>query len=878
MVGESAAVTFLFTDIEGSTRLWEESPARMRVALACHDALARAAVEQHRGTVVKTTGDGVHAAFACPDDALAAVVQMQLALSDPEATAGMGLRVRCGLHAGPHERRDADFYGPEVNRAARIMSAAHGGQILLSQAVAELVRDRLPADVALRDLGAVRLRDLSRPERVWQLDHARLPTEFPPLRSLAATPNNLWQQLNTFIGREREMAEAKRLLAGNRLLTLVGAGGIGKTRLSLQLAADVLDDYPDGVWFVDLAALTDPRLVAQALASVLGVKEEAGRPVVDALRKFVGDRAMLVLLDNCEHVLHACAELAKALLQSGPALRILASSREPLRVAGETVYPVPALTAPAPGAGLALEAVTRHDALRLFVDRARAAQPAFAVNERNVAAVVDICHRLDGIPLAIELAAARVRSIPVETIAARLKDSFRLLRTGDATVLPRQRTLRVLIDWSVDLLAETERRLLRRLSIFAGGWTLEAAESVGAGDGIDAGDVLELLSALVEKSLVVMDAEGERYRLLETVRQYAQERLQEAGEAVSVRDRHLAFYLAFAEAAQPELAGPEQGRWMARLDVDHENLLAAHAAADRAAGGAELGLRLVRALRRYWIHRGLGALGYRLTVEALARAGGPGHDLARYRGLFGAGQFAHSMGRYADAQRHLDQAAAIARGMGDTTLVAKVLQPLGLAGLGAGDFDLARRHLDEALDLARGLGDKRELLAASSALAQLHRMDGRLDTALLLSRDALALARELGDRLSVAMGLLNLAMVSIDCGSGKEARAMLSEVLAIVEEIGSKPAAQSALEVCAALAALGEDWETAACLFGAAEAQAAQTGLQRDPADAAFLRPRMARAQEALGAAGFAAAATAGRALADDEAMRRARASLLRRA
>ncbi|HEX9301935.1 MAG TPA: adenylate/guanylate cyclase domain-containing protein, partial [Casimicrobiaceae bacterium] len=314
MLEHPAITTFLFTDIEGSTSLWEREPVRMRPALARHDAIARAAVEAHRGAVVKTSGDGIHAAFGDPLDAVRAVIELQQALDDPEATCGVALRVRCGLHAGVVERRDNDFFGSAVNRAARIMSAAHGGQVLLSQAVAVLVRERLPAGVTLRDLGTIRLRDLARPEQVYQVVHPRLRQDFPALRSLEATPNNLPQQVTSFIGRERELAEVKELVGKTRLLTLLGVGGLGKTRLSLQLAADVMDDYPDGVWFVELAAIADVRMVAQAVASVLGVKEEAGRPVSEAVMKAIKDRRLLLVLDNCEHLVHACADLAKEML------------------------------------------------------------------------------------------------------------------------------------------------------------------------------------------------------------------------------------------------------------------------------------------------------------------------------------------------------------------------------------------------------------------------------------------------------------------------------------------------------------------------------------------------------------------------------------
>ncbi|TMG81335.1 MAG: adenylate/guanylate cyclase domain-containing protein, partial [Betaproteobacteria bacterium] len=614
-------VTFLFTDIEGSTRLWEQEPERMRPALARHDAIARAAVEGHRGIVVKTAGDGVHATFDDPLDAIGATLQLQQALADSTATGGIAFRVRCGLHLGVDERRDNDFFGPAVNRAARIMSVAHGGQVLLSEAVALLVRGRLPAGVTLRDLGAVRLRDLASPERVYQVVHPQLRQDFPALRSLEATPNNLPQQVTSFIGRGFDLTEVKKILGNTRLLTLLGVGGIGKTRLSLQVAADMLDGFPDGVWFVELAPLVDAQLVPQAVASVLGVKEEAGRPVVEALKKHVKDRQLLLIVDNCEHLVHACAELAKQLLESSPRLKILASSREHLHVPGEATYPVPALGVPEPSTATTPAALTQYESVLLLVDRAVAAQPTFRVTDQNAAAIGEICRRLDGIPLAIELAAARARALSVENIAARLHDRFRLLTSGSRTALPRQQTLRALIDWSYDLLSEAERAVFRRLAVFAGGWTLDAVEAVAADVEVRERDVLDLLTNLVEKSLVVVEAAGGRYRLLDTVRQYAQERLTESGEEESVRMRHLACYVALAENAGSQLTGPQQGVWLVRLDLERENILGAHDYCEWAAGGAELGLRLASAVKRYWIFRGLMELGHRLTVEALKRRG-----------------------------------------------------------------------------------------------------------------------------------------------------------------------------------------------------------------------------------------------------------------
>src|SRR5664279_1077494 len=394
----------------------------MRQALARHDDITRAAVDAHRGVVVKMSGDGAHAAFEDPLDALGTALQLQRLLADPDATNGIALRVRCGLHVGVSERRDNDFFGPAVNRAARIMRVAHGGQVLLSEAMAALIGERLPGGVALRDLGAVRLRDLSNVEHVYQVLHPELRESFPPLRSLEATPNNLPLQLTSFIGREQELEEVKKLLRTTRLLTLFGLGGIGKTRLSLHVAAEAMVDYPDGVWFVELAPLADGRSVPQAIASVLGVREEVGRPVLEALLKYMKDRRLLLILDNCEHLIHACAEVATQLLQSGPHLKILASSREHLRVTGETSFPVSALAVPDPYQKFLHTALGQYAAARLFIDRTVAVLPAFEVTASNATAVAEICHRLDGIPLAIELAAARVRALSVEQIAARLED------------------------------------------------------------------------------------------------------------------------------------------------------------------------------------------------------------------------------------------------------------------------------------------------------------------------------------------------------------------------------------------------------------------------------------------------------------------------
>jgi len=857
----AANVTLLFTDVEGSTRLWETEPAQMGEAMARHDALARAAVVEHRGSVVKTTGDGLHAVFGEAADALRAGLAIELALADPVATAGMALHVRCGLHTGTVETRDDDYFGSAVNRAARIMSAAHGGQVLLSQAVVEAIRERLPPGVTLRDLGRVRLRDLASPEHVYQAVHPELRQEFPALRSLETTPNNLPQQVTSFVGRERGQAEVKELLGSSRLLTLLGMGGLGKTRLSLQVAADVLDEYPDGVWFVELASVADARLVPQAVASVLGVMEDAGRPVIEAVVKFVRDRELLLILDNCEHLIDACAELAQQLLRAGTRLKLLASSREYLHVAGEVTYPVQALAVPdarrAPGA----ETLSQYEAVRLFVDRAQAVDPGFALTARNAGPVVDICRRLDGIPLALELAAARVRSLSVEAIAERLTDRFRLLTRGSRTGLPHQQTLRALIDWSFDLLDAREKNLFSRLSAFAGGFTLEAAEAVGAGGAIPGDDVLDLLAALVDKSLVELDAGGARYRMLETVRQYAQEKLAALAEADATRARHLEFFVGLATAAHDELWGKDQGKSLARLDLERENFLAAHTWCERAPEGAAQDLRLADHLQLYWLPRGLIELGYRVTLEALARPGAQTRDSLRAGALYAAAQLAYFMGAYADSRRHAEAALAIANEMDATGRAAATHLILGYACEALADRTAARTNFEASAALARTMGDKARLSFALNALGGHYAEVNDLDAAEPLFEESLALVREVDDQESVALSAANLARLVVERGDAERARALLGEAAVIAREIGATRPGQNVIDVTACLAVLRGEWLDAARFAGAVQAAMEEIGLHRTPADDGFFMAQLEKARAALGETAYGEAAAAGRAL-----------------
>jgi predicted ATPase len=657
--------------------------------------------------------------------------------------------------------------------------------------------------------------------------------------------------VTSFVGRERQLAEVKRLLARTRLLTLFGMGGLGKTRLSLQAAADVLDDYADGVWFVELGPVADARLVPQAVASVLGVVEEAGYRVIEA-----------------------CADLARHLLGAGDRVRILASSREHLRVPGEATYPVAPLSLPDPGTPAHLELLQGYESVRLFVDRARATQPAFALRADNALPVVDICRRLDGIPLAIELAAARVSALPVETIAARLSDRFRLLTRGSRTALPRQQTLRALIDWSFDLLEPSEQVLFTRLSVFAGGFTQEAAEAVGPGDGIAAAQVVDLLTALVDKSLVELDAAGHRYRMLETVRHYAREKCDATPDGAATRTRHLDYFVRYLEKVRPELWGAEQGTWLARVDLERENLLAAHAWCNHAPQGAESGLRLVYAAQLYWLPRGLLELGYRITLEALSRPGAQVRDVHRSGALYAASQLAYFLGDYGAARAHADECLAVAREIAMDDRAAAALLLIGYASDALGDRARGAQSFEASAGLARKLGDDARLSFALNALAGHHAEDGNLDEAEAQFEASIALARRMGDQESVAISLTNLARIAVDRSPDARVRDLLLESHAIAVAIGSRRSGLNVIEVSAGLAVSRREWSTAARFYGATEAEMERIAMHRPPEDDRFIETRIARAREQASADDFSLAEAEGRLLTYDAALEEARAWL----
>ncbi len=687
----TGTVTLLLADVEGSTRLWETQPDEMASAVAQFDRRISDIIATHGGVrpVEQGEGDSFVAAFSRAGDAVCCALQLQRESVPP-------IRLRIGVHTGDIQLRDEGNYaGPTINRTARLRDLAHGGQTVLSGTTSDVVIDRLPADAFLLDLGTHALRDLPRPERVVQLCHPDLDNDFPPLRTPKAVGvTNLPMQLTSFVGREKELVDVARLLLDSRLVTLTGAGGAGKTRLAIEVAARTGPDRRDGVHYVDLAPITDPDVVPTAVARALGLPDQPGRSTLDALLRFGGDRNLLVVLDNCEHLLDACAALVIVILGACPGVTLLATSREPIGVPGEATRQVPSLS-------------LADEAIELFTDRARLARPDFGVTDDNAAAVAEICRRLDGMPLAIELAAARVRALSLTEIVDSLHDRFRLLTGGARTAVRRQQTLRASVDWSHALLTEPERILFRRLAAFLGGFELDAAQAVVADGELERFQVLDQLALLVDKSLVVAEYTGgrTRYRLLETMRQYALEKLGESGEAAAVRARHRDHYTAMAM----RLDTADRTTNATRLDQaekEIDNLRAAFAWS-REQSETELALVLASALQRLWMGRGRLQEGISWFDSAFTEADRDDADISaavRARALAEKTLINAWMGEWGVEQIEAKQALALARKVGDQALLARAL---AVCAYTSGFMtDTARPYFTEAIDLVRALGDE----------------------------------------------------------------------------------------------------------------------------------------------------------------------------
>jgi len=869
----TGTVTFLFTDIEGSTKLWEKHPEAMKSALARHDALLKEVVESNHGQVIKTTGDGVHAVFAAAIDAVKAALDAQHKLQTSEVfeTSEVSIRVRMGIHTGEAELRDDDYFGSTLNRAARIMSIGHGGQILISETTLQIAREHLPKDVILLDLGQHQLKGLSSAEQIHQLSTPELESEFPALRSQIQRTNNLPTQLTSFVGREHELAEAKNRLEGARLLTLIGPGGTGKTRLSIQLGSQLIPNFKDGIWLVELAPISDPSLLLQTIASVFDIGEVPGVPLKTLFHDFLREKYLLLILDNCEHLVEASAKVADEILHIAPNIKVIASSREALGINGETVYRVPSLSLPEQ-AEVTKEAAMGFESVQLFVERASAANRKFQLTDENASAVAQICSRLDGIPLAIELSASRITVFSPEQIAKRLDDRFKLLTGGSRTALPRQQTLRALIDWSYDLLGEDERALLRRLSVFSGGWTFEAAETI-----CSTVDVFEHLPQLVNKSLVTINNDGEepRYYLLETIRQYARDKLLEQGEGEGTRNRHLAYFLEMAETAQPEiLAKVRELIWINRLQTEYDNIRTA----------IEWGLstdplvaaRIVYSLSSLMVVSSTAGEGHRWGEKALKEIDELGKNktneerLIRARLLVSMGIMSFSMGDNQASRSEAMEATAILRELGDRRSLAIASGFLCGASLLTGHKEEAIEVYDEALNIAEELGDKYILGTVLSAGSRVEVFaKGDFSKAIEHHTKASELLKEHGNRWSYGISMYgfgnlhmaqrdfeksrekykiamqtmqelgssrNVSMIKSDLahilryeGKYSEAISAYRETIKEWQRMGHRAAIAHQLECMAFIYKAAEQIEKALRLFGTAEALRQEIGIDMTP-------------------------------------------------
>ncbi len=906
-------MTLLFTDIEGSVRLWEADRDAMAAALARHDSIVREQVEASGGHVFKTVGEAHRATFADPVAALSSAVAIQRAVGAEPWASSLPIRVCMALHSGACAERDGDYVGPVVNRTARLLDIGHGGQVLVTAATYALLADQLPGGIGLRDLGEQRLKDLGRAERVFQVTGSGLAEGFGVLRSLddPALRHNLPSQATSFVGRTVELAELRALVSGgSRLVTIAGPGGIGKSRLALQVAADALDGTGDGVWLAELAPVAEPELVTRTAAAALGVSEAPGRPMLDTMIDAIGDRDLLLILDNAEQVLGAVAELADAVIRSCPRVCLLVTSREPLGISGEHVFRVPGLAVP-PADLAAPDRLAAFESVQLFAEHAALHQRGFIVDDASAAAVAAICVRLDGIPLALELAAARLGSLSVSEINARLDQRFRLLTTGNRTALPRHQTLRALIDWSYDLLSSEEQIVFNRLSVFGGGWTLDAAEAVARGGDVAEWQVLDLLAALVGKSLVQAEVihSSTRYRLLETIRHYAAERLalRAGSDLQDARVAHRDHYLSLVETAAARLRGPDEHPWLDRIEAEFDNIRAALAFSIADPGSAEPGLRLATELKWFCYMRGHSGEIIEALSVLLARPDARQPTRCRARALAASCHLLNNTERNPAILSMAEEAITIARGLADDFVAGDALCALCWFTFLAGDLPAALAMVDEAVALARSAGKPHLLTTALGHRAAFKGEAGDLDAASADRQEVLALARAAGDNYVLVITLVNLGIDQIGAGELQAAVASLQEALRVAEAhgyqhlaagvavnlgfaylmggdaagarrllisvldtaraTGEKTFVHVAILGLALAASADGDPAVAATLHGAADHQYEQAGQAIDALELGLRASDHARLRDALGEAAFDAAYTRGRTLSQADAI-----------
>ncbi|HET8679528.1 MAG TPA: tetratricopeptide repeat protein [bacterium] len=824
--GNRVLTTLLFTDIVGSTELATDlGDRRWHDLLDSHHAIVRRELRRFRGREIDSVGDSFLAIFDGPERGIRCACAVRDAVRD------LRIEIRAGLHSGEVETGDGTVRGIAVHLGARVAAVARPGEILVSSTVRDLVAG---SGIQFEDRGVFTLKGVPEERRLFAVSDVppeaasglHRGAEPGPVRLFDQPPGrttNLPLQLTSFIGRARELAEIQERIASSRQLTLTGTGGVGKTRLAIELASRVLAQFPDGVWMVDLSPLSDPARVPQAVASALGVQEETGRPLPEVLGDYLLSKRALLMLDNCEHLTAACAELVEYLLRRCPDIRVLATSREILGTTGELTYSVPSLSVPDPRQHPAPAEATDYEAVRLFVDRAGLGQPDFVLTAANAPAVLQICGRLDGIPLAIELAAARVKTLSVEDIASRLDDRFRLLTGGARTALPRHRTLRAAMDWSHDLLSDAERTLLRRLAVFAGGFTLDTTEAVCAGEGIDPDDVLDLLTRLVDKSLVTVDRSAQtRYRQLETIRQYSRERLVAAGEEDATLRRHRDFYLALAEEAEPQLHGPRQMEWLDRVAAEHDNARAALEWSLRQPEG-EPGFRLAAAMSSFWHARGYLAEGREWLDRVLPRTADVSAKI-RMRALLGAGRLAFAQDDFGLATSIFEQVVPLAREWGDRGILALTLGWLGHAAWHQGERAKGVALCEESVALARDVGDAWTTAIVLDEVSVVARHEGDRQRASSLLEQSLVLFREAGDIGEVALCLSRLGALATDRADYPRAASLIEEALNLQQMLGRRTASASSLNRLGLIALARGDWENAIGLCESAAVIADELG------------------------------------------------------
>ena len=796
----TGTVTFLFTDIEGSTKLSQEHPDAMPDLLTRHNEILNQIIQAHQGFVFQFVGDSFAVAFQNASDAVSAALEAQRALHS-EAWSPAPIKVRMGIHTGDAQLLEGDANGRKYSgyttlaTTQRIMSAGHGGQILLSQTTHDLTVGQLPENAELQDMGERHLKDVISPTHLYQLTVPDLPSTFAPLNTLESFNHNLPAQLTSFIGRQKEIDEIKQLVAANRIVTLTGSGGSGKTRLGLRVGAECLGQFSNGVWLAELAPITNPALIPQTVLAIFNLRESAHRDPLEVLISYLRSKNLLLVLDNCEHLIEACAQFSEALLHACPKLKILASSREILGIAGEVPYHVPSLTTPNLNQLPSFEKLLDVESIRLFSERAATAKPGFNLTEDNASFVAQICSRLDGIPLAVELAAARVKVLSPEQIASRLDDRFHLLTGGSRTALPRQQTLRATIDWSYSLLSEQEKLLFRRLAVFVGGWTLEAAESVCGEEGSGL-DILDSLARLVDKSLIFIEESrsGIRYHRLETIRQYSRERFFETDEVESIRERHLDYFVRFAEQAEEHLQGRDQLLWGNLMAEEQDNLRAAlEWGLSRNAYSA---LRIAGAANLFWTASGYSAEGFRWTQQALEQVDkgsladsitAEQRRVACAKALRGLTRLYLSLGDNANARRAAEESVALYRQSPDRRGLAFALVILAYPLEFLGERARAEEVLQESYSIAREEGD---IYVTCRALNILARVIIDLHNDLELSQhyveESLRLATKAGLRSQEAQACEIVAAIAIHRNDPAKARTHLEESIRIYDEIGAR--------------------------------------------------------------------------------------------